>query len=60
MVRTLGEARFRRPVSGTGADENAALRDLVDRLTGVPQPDGNRMDELRRRLRFAYVEGAEE
>jgi hypothetical protein len=47
-------------VSGTGEDETAALRDLDDRLRGVPQPDGNRMDELRRRLRLAYVDGAEE
>jgi hypothetical protein len=47
-------------VSGTGEDETAALRDLDDRLRGVPQPDGSRMDELRRRLRLAYLEGAEE
>jgi hypothetical protein len=47
-------------VSGTGEDEAAALRDLDDRLRGVPKPDGTRLDELRRRLRFAYVDGAEE
>jgi hypothetical protein len=47
-------------VSGTGADEAAALRDLDDRLRGVPKPDGTRLEEIRRRLRLAYVEGAEE
>jgi hypothetical protein len=46
-------------VSGTGEDEAAALRDLDDRLRGVPKPDGGRMDELRRRLRLAYVDRAE-
>ena len=46
-------------VSGTGEDEAAALRDLDDRLRGVPQPDGSQMDALRRRLRLAYVQGAE-
>jgi hypothetical protein len=34
--------------SGTGEDEAAALRDLDDRLRGVPKPDGTRLDELRR------------
>jgi hypothetical protein len=43
-----------------GEDETAALRDLDDRLRGVPKPDGGRMDELRQRLTFAYVDGAEE
>ncbi len=47
-------------VTGTGDDATAALRDLDDRLRGVPKPDGSRMDELRRRLRLAYVDGAEE
>jgi hypothetical protein len=47
-------------VSGTGEDETAALRDLDDLLRGVPKPDGTRLDELRQRLRLAYVDGAEE
>jgi hypothetical protein len=47
-------------VSGHGQDEIAALRDLDDRLRGVPKPDGGRMDEIRRRVRLAYVSGAEE
>jgi hypothetical protein len=47
-------------VTGTGPDETAALRALDDRLRGVPHPDGSRLDELRRRLRFAYLQGAEE
>jgi hypothetical protein len=46
-------------VSGAGEDEIAALRDLDGRLRGVPHPDGGQLDELRRRLRLAYVEGAE-
>jgi hypothetical protein len=47
-------------VSGTGETEVDALRDLDDRLRGVPQPDGGRLEELRRRARLAYVAGAEE
>jgi len=47
-------------VSGIGVDETAALCDLDDRLRGVPKPDGTLLDELRRRLRLAYVDGAEE
>jgi hypothetical protein len=46
-------------VSGTGDGEAAALRHLDDALRGVAKPDGSRLDELRRRLRFAYVDGAE-
>jgi hypothetical protein len=46
-------------VTATGEDETAALRDLDNRLRGVPKPDGGQMDELRRRLRLAYIEGAE-
>ncbi len=41
-------------------DETAALRNLDDRLRGVPQPDGSRMAERERRIRLAYLEGAEE
>ena len=47
-------------MSGSGADEVAALRDLDDRLRGVPKPDGGRLEELNRRLRQAYLQGAEE
>lgn len=47
-------------VTGTGDTETAALQSLTDRLRGAPQPDGGRMDELRRRLRLAYIEGAED
>lgn len=54
-----GRGKAPRTVTGTGEHEVAALRDLVDRLTGVPKLDGNRMEELRRRLRLAYIEGAE-
>jgi hypothetical protein len=55
-----GRGNHPHTVSGTGEDEAAALRDLDDRLRGVPKHDGGRMDELRRRLRFAYVEGADD
>jgi hypothetical protein len=54
-----GRGRVPQTVTGTGDDETAALRDLDDRLRGVPKPDGGRMDELRKRLRMAYDEGAE-
>lgn len=54
-----GRGKAPQTVSGTGADEIAALRDLDDRLRGVPKPDGGQMDALRRRLRLAYVDGAE-
>ena len=47
-------------MTGTGVDEIAALRALDDRLRGVPQPAGSRMAELERRIRLAYLEGAEE
>ena len=39
---------------------SAALRDLDDRLRGVPKPDGGRLEELNRRLRQASLQGAEE
>jgi hypothetical protein len=47
-------------VTGTGPDEIAALRDLDGRRRGNPPGEGSRLEELRRRLRFAYVDGAEE
>ena len=46
-------------VTGTGPDEAAALRDLDDQLRGVDHSHGTRLEELRQRLRLAYVEGAE-
>jgi hypothetical protein len=55
-----GRGRIPVTVSGTGDDEVAALHDLDDRLRGVPKPDGTRLDELRRRARLAYVQGAHE
>jgi len=35
------------------------LRALQDRLRGVPQPDGSRSAEQERRIRLAYLDGAE-
>jgi hypothetical protein len=58
--RTTGRGKLPQTVTGTGEDDTAALRDLDDRLRGIAQPDGSRMDALRRRLRLAYVGGAEE
>ena len=57
--RIPAAARYRRGSPGTGEDETAALRDLDDRLRGVPKPNGTRLEELRQRLRLAYVDGAE-
>lgn len=55
-------SRTKRPsqtVQGTGETETAALRALDDRLRGVPQPNGSRMAERERRIRLAYLDGAE-
>jgi hypothetical protein len=46
-------------VTGTGDTEVTALRDLDERLRGVPRPNRGRMDEFRHQLRRAYVDGAE-
>jgi hypothetical protein len=54
-----GRGKVPQIVTGTGEDEVAALRDLDDRLRGVPKPDGGRLEELNRRLRQAFVAGAE-
>ena len=56
---TRGRSRTPQSVSGMGEDEAAALRDLNDRLPGVPDPNRRRTEELGRRLRKAYVDGAE-
>src|SRR4051794_19512527 len=60
-ARSVHYSRHRPPqtVTGTGVDEIAALRALDDRLRGVPQPNGSRMEERERRLRLAYRGGAE-
>jgi hypothetical protein len=57
--RSTGRGKVPQSVIGTGETEEAALGDLDDRLRGLPKPDGTRMEELRRRLRLAYVDGAE-
>lgn len=54
-----GRGKAPQTVTGMGEDEIAALHDLDDRLRGVPKPQGTRLDELRQRLRLAYVDGAE-
>ena len=59
-ARSVAISRLKPPltVSGIGVDETYALRDLDDRLRGVPQPNGSRMAERERRIRLAYIEGA--
>lgn len=55
-----GRGRAPQTVTGEGNSEVEALRDLSDQLRGIPKPDGDRMQELRARLRLAYLTGAEE
>lgn len=54
-----GRGRMPQTVFGIGEDEAAALHALDGRLRGVTKPDGEQMDELQRRLRLAYLDGAE-
>jgi hypothetical protein len=55
-----GRGKAPQTVTGLGPDEVAALRDLDDRLRGVPGPESTRLEEQDRRLRQAYLAGAEE
>ena len=61
-ARSVAYSRRKPPrtVTGTGEDDTAALRALDGRLRGAPQPNGSRMAERERRIRLAYLEGAEE
>ena len=54
-----GRGKAPQVATGTGEDEVAALRDLDLRLRGIPRLDGGRLEELNRRLRQAFVAGAE-
>lgn len=54
-----GRGKVPKVATGTGEDEVAALRDLDYRLRGVPTPGRGRMEELSKRLRGAFVTGAE-
>jgi hypothetical protein len=56
---TRGRSKPPTCVSGTGETPEAASRALDDLLRGVPHHNGSRLDELRKPLRLAYVEGAE-
>lgn len=60
LRRARGRLATPQTVTGTGPDEVAALRDLDDQLRGVPKPDGTALDAMRRRLRLAYLQGAED
>jgi hypothetical protein len=55
-----GRGKVPQIVTGTGADETAALRDLDATLRDTKPAPGSYLEELRARLRLAYVEGAEE
>ena len=46
-------------VTGIGLDEVAALRDLDRQLRAAPLPYAAKKQELRQRLRLAFVDGAE-
>lgn len=54
-----GRGRIPESVAGFGEGEVAAVRDLDARLRGEYSEGPRRLDELRRRLRLAYVDGAE-
>jgi hypothetical protein len=47
-------------VTGFGDDELSAIRDLDGRLRGERGDGPRKLDELRTRLRLAYLRGAEE
>jgi hypothetical protein len=56
--RSTGRRKRAEAFTGTGETEIAALRDLDDRLRGVPPPDGTAIYRMRGRLRLSYVQGA--
>lgn len=55
-----GRGRVPTSVSGFGEDELAAVADLDARLRGERAEGPRRLEDLRARLRLAYVAGAEE
>jgi hypothetical protein len=55
-----GRGKVPQTVTGSGDDEIAALLDLDARLRGDKPADGSYLEELRARLRVAYLTGAEE
>jgi hypothetical protein len=54
-----GRDKAPQSITGVGQDECAALRDLDHRLRRMAKPGTAQRDDLRRRLRLAYIEGAE-
>ena len=54
-----GRGKAPQMVTGTGDDETAALRDLDATLRGAKPANGSYLEDLRQRLRLAYVDGAE-
>jgi hypothetical protein len=55
-----GRGKLPTSVTGVGQDELEAVRDLDARLRGERGDGSRKLDELRARLRLAYVQGAEE
>jgi hypothetical protein len=55
-----GPGKVPQTVTGRGEEETATLRDLDASLRGSKPADGSYLDDLRWRLRLAYVQGAEE
>jgi hypothetical protein len=55
-----GRGKAPQTVTGAGENEAAALRDLDATLRGAKPADGSYLEQLRERLRLAYVDGAEE
>lgn len=55
-----GKGKLPRYVTGFGKDELGAVHDLDARLRGEWSEGPRRLDELRARLRCAYLDGAEE
>jgi hypothetical protein len=58
--RSRGRGKVPAYVTGLGDNEVAALRDLDARLRGERSEGPRKLDEVRARLRLAYVSGAEE
>ena len=55
-----GRGKVPQTVTGTGHDEASALRDLDATLRGAKPAPGSYLEDLRARLRLAYVDGAED
>jgi hypothetical protein len=59
-LKPPGRGNLPTTVTGEGIDDVAALEDLSSRLRGIVPDDRTRLDEFNRKLRLAFVAGAEE